>query len=371
MKILNISKLKLNDSHNYYGGAIGNIAYNQFAALAKLDDTAVDTTVEGLDAENDLPTSLSVTTIDSYDDVALYVKDRLSKADVVTHFYFHEPEYNPVSKRLAEAETPFVIGMCEVPHPRFKDEVSGLERLPFVRRIGKRLIMPRFKRTLNRADRLVVVDKQAKTYYSEYYPADRIRIIPYGVCLDRFQPTDFPDVPRILMVNRLIERRGIDYMIEALPDVRDAVSNTELHIVGDGPRGEHLKSRAQKLGVGDAVTFHGNVSASELVEQYAKSTLFSHLSYADGWNQPALEAMASGRPVVCTNKPHNSMVVHEETGYKVPWADSGMLASRLIDILSSPERAEEFGTAGRERVESSYSWSYLASQYRKLFLEIQ
>jgi|GEM_PF-1213484 phosphatidylinositol alpha-1,6-mannosyltransferase len=370
MNILNISKLKLNDSHSYYGGAIGNIAYNQLASLARQPNLTVHTTAEGTEFESNVPEALDVTVVDDYDGVAAHFEDKREDTDVVTHFYFHEPESNPVSKAVADSECPFVIGMCEVPHPRFADEVSGIERLPLVRRVGKRLIMPRFKRTLRRADRLVVVDEHAKEFYGEYYPTDRIDVIPYGVDIERFQPSPIPDEPRILMVNRLIKRRGVDHMIKALPTIKRAVPDVSLHVVGDGPQRDDLTALTSDLDVGDAVTFHGNLPSEALVEQYAAATVFAHLSFADGWNQPALEAMASARPVVCTSKPHNSMVVDGKTGYKVPWEDPVAVADALTDLLADIDRAAAFGKTGRERVEANYTWSDIAERYRSLLADV-
>jgi glycosyltransferase involved in cell wall biosynthesis len=206
----------------------------------------VDTTAAGTDFEKEQANSLSVEIVDDYAGVETYLKGALSSADVITHLYFHEPEHNPVSKSVADSGTPFVIGMCEIPHPRFSDEVSGIERIPLVRSVGRRLLKPRFKRTLRRADKLVVVDEHARDYYSQYLPREHIEIVPYGVRLDRFVPSPFPDTPRVLMVNRLIERRGVDHMIEAFQQVRRAFSDAELHLVGDGPRREKLSELAQE-----------------------------------------------------------------------------------------------------------------------------
>lgn len=364
--MLNISTLLVNDSHNYYGGAIGNIAYNQLSALASLDGLTVDTTVAGTDFEEEQPASLSVEIVDDYAGVETYLKRALSSADIITHLYFHEPEWNPVSKSVADSGTPFVIGMCEVPHPRFSDEVSGIERLPLVRSIGRRLLKPRFKRTLRRADKLVVVDEHARDYYSQYFPREQIEVVPYGVRLDRFEPSPLPDTPRVLMVNRLIERRGVDHMIEAFPQVRRAVPDAELHLVGDGPRRKKLSELADELGVRAAVTFHGNVGPEALVDHYADATVFSHLSVADGWNQPALEAMASGRPVVCTDRPHNSMVSAGESGYKIPWESPDAVADRLVELLSDRERAAAFGSDGRDLAEERYAWPDIAARYREI-----
>lgn len=371
MKILNISNPQVNDSHNYYGGAAGNIIFNLIEGLAVLEDVELDFATSGTDLVEQPPESLTFHKAMSTRTVTELVDDQLDDADIVTHLYFYEPLSNPVAKRVVRADKPFVIGMAEAPHPRFNDEVSGLLRLPYVRKIGKRLLyMPRFKRTLQRCDRLIVVDENARAHYSTWVPEENIRVIPYGIDLDRFDLTPIPETPRILMVNRLIKRRGIDYMIEALPDVLNAFPNAELDIVGDGKRKGHLKSLADDLGVRDAITFHGNAEPDTLTNLYASASVFVHLSYADGWNQPALEAMASGKPVVCTERPHNSMVYDGETGYKVPWADANATGRRIVKLLTDRETAERFGERGRQLVEDVYNYETIARQYREVFEEV-
>lgn len=371
MNAFNVSRLKLNDSHTYYGGAIGNIAYNQMAALARLDGIHLESAVTGTDLESPPPASLEFFEAANSAAVERRLIDRLADVDVASYLYFHEPEYDPITKTVVDHELPLVIGMCEVPHPRFRDEVSGLEALPLVRKVGKKLVMPRFERTIRRCDRLVVVDDHAREYYSDYVPKDRIDVVPYGVDLERFTPGPWPDVPRILMVTRLIERRGIDYMIKALPAISSAVAEVELHVVGDGPRRGHLEETARNLGVRGRITFHGNVDSTRLAGLYRRSRVFAHLSLADGWNQPALEAMASGRPVLCTDKPHNSMVVEGETGRKVPWGDPGAVADAAIDLLADPARAETLGQRGRELAEGEYDWPSIAERYLAVLEDVR
>ena len=368
MDILNLSTLKLNDCHNYYGGAIGNIGYNLMASLAALDGVTMRSFTMGTDFASDPPSSLELFHVDSYDDVESQVRDlEITDDTVLTHFYFHEPEYAPLASFAGEHDQPFVVGMCEPPHPRLKDEVSGIQKLPLVRTIGKRLLyMPRFKRTLRRCDRLVTVNEYAREYYSDYIPEQKISIAPYGVDTELFEHSSLPESPHILIVSRLIKRRGIDALIEALPTVSEAHPDVSVDIVGEGPRKETLEKTATDLGVRDRITFHGNVGPGELVERYRQCYVFCHLSMADGWNQPALEAMASGKPVVTIDAPHNSVVTDGETGFKIPFDAPDELAGKLDQLLTDRELAATMGEAGRKHAETTYSWDRIAREYREV-----
>ena len=141
MKIINLSLMKLNDSHNYFGGAIGNIGYNLMAGLARLDDVEVVSFTGGTDLESSPPPSLRLLEAANFEEVEERLETlELTDETVFTHLYFHEPEFTPLAGELEDRPQPFVIGMCEPPHPRYRDEVSGVQRLPFVRQLGKRLL---------------------------------------------------------------------------------------------------------------------------------------------------------------------------------------------------------------------------------------
>ena len=371
MKVLNISRLKLNDKHNYYGGAIGNIAYNLMRSLAELGVEIV-TFTEGVDLEREPPENLKFIEAHSFREILQKTSKLLNeeKFQVVTHFYFHEPEFNPAAKFVKRRGIPFVIGMCELPHPRLNDEVDGILKIRLVRTIGRYLVLPKFKETLRLCDGLIVVNEAAKAYYGQFVDEGKIRVIPYGVDLERFRYTPLPETPRILTVSRLIKRRGVDYLVRAMPEILRESPKAELHFVGEGARKEILRKLAEKLGVASKVFFHGNVPAEELVRLYRDCYVFCHLSFADGWNQPALEAMATGRPVVCTNAPHNSMVKNGKTGFLIPFGKTDMLTEKMIYLFENYKLAEEMGVKGRKRAENEYNWSRIAKAYYNVFQEV-
>jgi len=370
MKVLNISRLKLNDKHNYYGGAIGNIAYSLMRSLAELGMEIV-TFTEGVDLERERPGNLKFIEAHSFREILQKTSKLLDEEEfqVVTHFYFHEPEFNPVAKFIKKRGFPFVIGMCELPHTRLNDEVNGILKNSLLRCLGKKLIFSRFKETLQCCDLLIVVNEGAKAYYSKFIDEERIRVIPYGVDLERFSYTPLPEDHNILMVSRLIRRRGFDYMVEAIPEVVREFPDAELHLVGEGPRKEILRRRAEKSGIKSKVVFHGNTSAEELVRLYRNCYVFCHLSFSDGWNQPALEAMATGRPVICTDAPHNSMVDDGETGFFVPFGDVEELTEKIMRLIKDRQLAERMGAKARKKAEIEYNWGDIAKECYKVFEE--
>lgn len=367
MKVVNLSTLKLNDGHTYYGGAIGNIAYNLLSGLARRDGVQVVSTVEGTDFQGEPPDDLHLVEVDGLLTYHQAAERLASQADVITHFYFHEPEANPMLRVIRRADAPFVLGMVEAPHRRFADELSGLERLGPVRRLGKRVFMRYHRKTLAAADRAIYVTEHARQHYDDRVSGPQGRVVPYGVDTDRFTPANgHPGAPRVLVVSRLIRRRGIQHLLTALPSIRQRVPDVHVDIVGDGGYRSELKYRCIVNDLGFNVTFHGNVDADRLLELYRDAAVFCHLSCDDGFNQPALEALATGTPVVATDRPHNPMVVDGVTGHLVEWAAPGQVAEAVGDLLADPERAADYGHYGRGVVETHYDWPTIAREYERV-----
>ena len=366
----------LNDSHNYYGGAIGNIAYNFLRSISKFN-IEIHALVHGADLTYHIPRNIKIYTtgnnrIKSFIQ-SLRLANRILKVEnislIIQLYTAYGVSFNPMLKAIKDY--PFVFGPCELPHPQLEDEVKGITRYPVIRFLGKKIIFPLFKETLEHCDILIAVNKAAKDLYSNLISRSKIRIIPYGVDLERFKYSPPPCNHDILVVSRLIKRRGLDYLIEAMPLILKEYPDAKLRFVGSGPRKEILQKKAKELGINSKVIFHGNVSASELVNLYRNCYVFCHLSFADGWNQPALEAMASGRPVICTIAPHNSMVIDNKTGFLIHYGDVDALAERIMKLFSDRDLAEKMGFYGRREVEEKYNWDLIGKKCYEIYQEVR
>jgi len=379
VKILDTSRTldKLNDTHNYYGGAIGNVAYNLIYTLANnYDDVELHILLDGVSFTHSQPKKLKFHILPEKKSVSSaisrrynrYAKKLLEKEEisVIFQLYFiYAADFN-LLKEIKDY--PFVIGMCELPHPRLRDEIGVLEHI--IANFGKKLIFPFFKRTLEHCDVLIAVNEATKELYANFLPISKIKVIPYGVDLTHFKYSPLQPNHNILAVSRLIERRGLDYLVDVMPIILKEYPDASLHLVGEGPRKHILQEKAKKLGIKRNIIFHGQVSSKVLVNLYRNCLVFCHLSFADGWNQPALEAMASGRPVICTDAPHNSMVEDGKTGFLIPFGDIDTLAEKIICLFSNHKLAENMGIEGRKKAEREHNWEKIAEGYYKVFREV-
>jgi glycosyltransferase involved in cell wall biosynthesis len=140
------------------------------------------------------------------------------------------------------------------------------------------------------------------------------------------------DVPTVAYVGRLHAIKRVDRLVEAIALVRRDQPDVVLDVVGPGERVEReLRSLAARLGVADAVRFHGYVSVEEKLHVLARAHVSALLSASEGLPMAALEAMACGTPVVLSEGCHLHEV-HERAGLVVPGAaaDAAAALARLL-----------------------------------------
>jgi phosphatidylinositol alpha-1,6-mannosyltransferase len=200
---------------------------------------------------------------------------------------------------------------------------------------------------------------------------ERIRVTHYGTDPSRFRPLDAGVLreklglgarPVLLTIARLVSRKGIDTVLDALPAVLAAHPDAIYVVAGDGPEAESLKALARRLGVERSVRFAGAVSDEELPLWYALGDVFVMPSRSDppdveGFGIVFLEAAATERPVVAARAGGiPDAVAHGVTGVLVPPGNTAALATELGALLGDPARRAELGRRGRERVLAEFTW---------------
>jgi glycosyltransferase involved in cell wall biosynthesis len=198
-------------------------------------------------------------------------------------------------------------------------------------------------------------------------PPDRATIIPCGVDTDAFRPrpapprADGPRRPRLLVIGRIVERKGVGNVIEALaqlPGVDLVVAGGPApDLVDTDPQVVRLREVARRLGVADRVRFLGSVSRPDVPALTCSADVVVAVPWYEPFGIVPLEAMASGRPVVGSAVGGLlDTVVPGVTGELVPPRRPDLLAPVLRDLLADPERREAYGRAGRERAVTTYQW---------------
>jgi phosphatidylinositol alpha-1,6-mannosyltransferase len=172
--------------------------------------------------------------------------------------------------------------------------------------------------------------------------------------------------PSILSVGRLVQRKGFDKVIAAMPDVLKKFPTARYEVVGDGPQRDELEALARHLGVSEAVTFRGAIDDEELRKAYARAWLFALPVRAigddvEGFGLVYLEAALAGLPAVGgLRSGAQDAIVEGETGLLVEGASQQEVTNALIALLQDPDRARSMGERGRERATREFTWSLSA-----------
>jgi glycosyltransferase involved in cell wall biosynthesis len=207
-----------------------------------------------------------------------------------------------------------------------------------------------------------------------------VKIIPYGQTIaakssKHISCRDPNDPVRLLFVGRLDERKGLKYLLEALPLVL-AQRKACLRIVGKGILESELRSQVRELGLEQVVSFLGFVSKEELADEYANCDIFVLPAIVDskgdteGLGVVLIEALAYAKPVVATNVGGiPDVITSGQTGQLVPEKDVRSLAQAILNVLANPELFAEMGLKGLEDIQTRFSWESIVPMWERVFID--
>jgi D-inositol-3-phosphate glycosyltransferase len=202
-------------------------------------------------------------------------------------------------------------------------------------------------------------------------PAERIDVVPCGVDLDLFTDSG-PSLPRtgrrrLVTVGRLVERKGVQTLIQALPQI----GGTELLVAG-GPDSAHLdqdpdvrrlRAEAERHGVADRVHFLGRVLRGDMPALLRSADLLVTVPWYEPFGIVPLEAMACGKPVVGSAVGGLlDTIVPDVTGVLVSPRRPDVLAESVSSLLRDPLRLQSMGLAAVDRARSRFGWQRIAEE---------
>ncbi|MGH2726251.1 MAG: glycosyltransferase [Actinomycetota bacterium] len=202
----------------------------------------------------------------------------------------------------------------------------------------------------------------------------RIRVIPSGVDTTFFVPSPLPDgTPEALFVGRFVEKKGLDVLLKAWPEVRRRVPGARLVLLGYGPLEDLTRSDVEGVAVEEAVPARRAEQVRDAIRR-ARVVVTPSRTAADGDVETLLlvnlEAMASGRPVVTTRHGGIPEFVDEgRTALLVPENDPRALADALERTLGDDTLAASMAAAGPEWVKR-FDWESTAAAMDALYDEL-
>lgn len=246
------------------------------------------------------------------------------------------------------------------------------------------------KAVLETAARIVATSPQEEEHMRSLVSTKgNIDIIPCGTDIRRFGSIDKqaaraalgidPDALVVFYVGRFDERKGIETLVRAVGQSQlRGNKNLKLIIGGgsrpgqsDGKERDRIEGIVAELGMSDFTTFPGRLGDDILPAYYAAADVCVVPSHYEPFGLVAIEAMASGTPVVASDVGGLQFtVLPEETGLLAPPKDDAAFAVAIDRILSNPDWRNQLGKQARIRVEEKFSWDGVAHQLSDLYIKL-
>jgi len=220
-----------------------------------------------------------------------------------------------------------------------------------------------------RADRIVANSESVAARVRSLGLATDVSIVHPGVDpapLERHQA----DQPVVVFVGRLVARKGVDRLIDAIALLRER--GVKLTVVGDGPQREALVARARDAGIADRVRFTGAVGDAARNAALQEAWCFAMPARREGGDVEGfgivyLEAAMAGLPTIGGRDCGAEDAIDDGvTGLLVDGNDVAAIAASIVRLIDDPAAATAMGMAGRRRAMESFTWRHTASAIAKL-----
>ena len=209
-------------------------------------------------------------------------------------------------------------------------------------------------------------------------PEEKITVIPNGINIDKFSKVksgkNFREKyniegPMILFIGQPIRRKGLEYLIGAMPEIIKEFENVKCFFVGYR-KNNKLEELCDKLNIKSNVIFLGFLSEQKKVEALTAADIFVFPTLYEGFGTVVVEAMAAGCPVVTTNVAGNSEIVkNNRNGILVKPKSSEEISKAVIKLLKNNGTRKKMGS--RNRIEAKkYGWKNVAKKFEAVFEEV-
>ena len=268
-------------------------------------------------------------------------------------------------KRLNEDGTKILIDMCTA-HPNFRKKLLSeeYERFNLICPMPDQPLWEKWLKEIELADHLIAPSSHVyETCVLEGVPSDKLTIIPFGVDIHRFKPTEKKDnIFRVIYVGAISINKGIYYLLEAFKQL--GLPNSELVLIGRLQ--PEFKPIITKY---DGLFQHiSHVPNDQLKNWYGNSSVLAFPSLTEGSALVTYEAMACGLPSLVTEN-SGSVVRSNMDGFVIPIRDIETLKEKILFCYENEDRRKEMGKSARKRAEQ-FTWERYGQKLIKFYESI-
>ncbi len=227
-----------------------------------------------------------------------------------------------------------------------------------------KLLAGLFRRIWSSASAVVANSKGLQKLALQFMPDLDIKVIPNGIDMEKFYPLEKhkPTKPlQVLTVCRLITRKRMDLLIEAVSFAKKSGFVIQLNIAGKGNLMERLQGLTRTLGVADSVNFMGRVPVERMPQVYRDNDVFVMSSAHEGMSNAMLEAMSSGLPIITTRCEGVEELI-SDNGIVLERAEASEIATAIRKLAGDEETYKKMSISARKR-SGQFSWQSVAEGY--------
>ncbi len=288
---------------------------------------------------------------------ALFKTVRLARRQKydITHCHFIIPG-GPLAWLVKKfAGTPFIITCHGSDVPGYNpDRFKSMHKA----------LLPSWRFLVRRTSLLTSPSESLKKLILQSCQDARIKVIPNGIYTERFGKG--PKEKSILMCSRILPRKGFQYAIQAVKDIK---LDWQLHVVGQGPYLPELKKLAE--GSKTPIKFWGWLDNNDptFYELFSKSAIFVFPSEAENFPSVLLEAQASGMAII-TSTAGGCPEVVGKAGLLVEPGDTEGIRKMLVKLTESDKLRQQLGKDALKRAQQQFNWEKIARQYLNCYNEV-
>ena len=237
------------------------------------------------------------------------------------------------------------------------------------------------KITLNNCSGVAAVSNEIKKEIKKLCPECTVDVIPMGTDIKKFSPLKYDKNikkkynikgPLLLFVGRISEKKGLRYLIEAMPSILKRFPKTKLLVIGSGEEQENMRDLVKKLNLDKEVLFLGAIDHQKLPPYYATADIFigpsvqAKIGDMEGFGLVFTEAMSCGTITICTDLPAiRDIIKDKRTGFVVKQKNSKDISKKVIEILKDKKKSKSIANKGRTFVTKKFGWDTIAKKYFK------
>ncbi len=272
-----------------------------------------------------------------------------------------------------------IIGPIHFPHLVFENDylagMSGLNRILNKVIFKQKKVLGTtfktlFKKTITKADVVIAPNQQVEKELKRYIPSRKIKIINYGVDLSLYRKWVYNADKsnfKILFPSMAIERKGVEYLLEAIYIVKKQIPEVKLYLLTNGYKVRDYERIVKKFDISKNVIFCGKLEQDKYLELLSNCRMMCQPTLSDSYGWTVLDAMCLGVPVVTTEKCGcPDLFENGDIGIRVEPKNPHSLAEAILKLFSDNELCNKFSRTGINKREK-YDYKKIVKEYIKLY----